>query len=183
VAAKLAALVIPLGLDTFAVSAALGAVGVAPERRLRITLLFTAFEAGMPLLGLAVGAPLGHAIGAAADYVAAAVLIAFGLYTLFAPSDDDEQRLAALTELRGSALLLSLSISLDELAVGFTLGLLRLPIGLVIGLIALQAFLLTQLGLRLGDRLSERLREGAERVAGLALTVLGLVLLLERVLA
>jgi putative Mn2+ efflux pump MntP len=183
VAAKLAALVVPLGLDTFAVSAALGVVGVAPARRLRITLLFTAFEAGMPLLGLAVGAPLGHAIGTAADYVAAAVLMVFGLYTLFASPDDDERRLAALSELRGPALLLGVSISLDEMAVGFSLGLLRLPIGLVIGLITFQAFVLTQLGLRLGDRLSERLREGAERVAGLVLALLGLILLLERVLA
>jgi hypothetical protein len=67
--------------------------------------------------------------------------------------------------------------SLDELAIGFTLGLLRLPAGLVIVLVALQAFILTRLGLRLANRLSERLREGAERVAGLALTALGLVLL------
>jgi putative Mn2+ efflux pump MntP len=53
----------------------------------------------------------------------------------------------------------------------------------VIVLIALQAFILSQLGLRLGNRLSERLREGAERVAGLALTALGLVLLGEKLLS
>ena len=64
--AKLIALVFPLGLDTFAVAAALGTIGVSPARRLRISLLFTAFEAGMPLIGLALGAPLGHAIGARA---------------------------------------------------------------------------------------------------------------------
>ena len=43
------------------------------------------------------------------------------------------------------ALLLALSISLDELAIGFTLGLLRLPAVLVIALIALQAFIVAQL--------------------------------------
>lgn len=78
------------------------------------------------------------------------------------------------------ALLLGVSISLDELAIGFTLGLLRLPAALVIVLIAIQAFVVTQLGLRLGARLSEALREGAERLAGLALTVLGVVLLAEK---
>jgi len=50
-------------------------------------------------------------------------------------------------------------------------------------LIALQAFIVTQLGLRLGHRLSERVREGAERLAGLALIVLALVLLAEKLLS
>ena len=182
--AKLIALVFPLGLDTFAVAAALGTIGISPARRLRISLLFTAFEAGMPLIGLALGAPLGHAIGATADYIAIGVLLAFGLYTLLGSEADEQARLGRLTQMHGAgALLLGLSISLDELAIGFTLGLLRLPAGLVIVLIALQAFILTQLGLRLGNRLSERVREGAERVAGLALTALGLVLLGEKLLS
>jgi putative Mn2+ efflux pump MntP len=96
----------------------------------------------------------------------------------------DEQRVARLAQVRGpAALLLGLSISLDELAIGFTLGLLRLPAGLVIALIALQAFVVAQLGLRLGSRLSERLREAAERVAGLALAGLGAALLVEKLLS
>jgi putative Mn2+ efflux pump MntP len=183
-AAKLAALVFPLGLDTFAVAAALGVLGISRQHRLRISLLFTSFEAGMPLIGLALGAPLGRALGATADYLAVAVLLAFGLYTLLGhEDDDDDERLSRLIQLRGpSAILLGVSISLDELAIGFTLGLLRLPAALVIVLIALQTFIVTQLGLRLGHRLSERLREGAQRLAGLALAVLALVLLAEQLL-
>jgi manganese efflux pump family protein len=100
-----------------------------PARRLRIALLFTAFEAGMPLVGLALGAPLGHAIGASADYVAIGVLIAFGIYTLLSGERDEQQRLGTLGQLHGvGAILLGVSISLDELAVGFTFGLLRLPV-------------------------------------------------------
>ncbi len=38
------------------------------------------FEAGMPLVGLALGAPLGHAIGGAADYIAIGVLLARALH-------------------------------------------------------------------------------------------------------
>jgi manganese efflux pump family protein len=184
VVAKLAALVLPLGLDTFAVAAAIGMVGVSPARRLRISLLLSAFEAGMPLIGLALGAPLGDAIGGEADYIAIGVLLAFGLYTLLGSEQGEEQRLGKLSDMHGlGALLLGVSISLDELAIGFTLGLLRLPAGLVIVLIALQAFVLAQLGLRLGSRLNERLREGAERVAGAALAGLRIVLLAEKVLA
>lgn len=180
VAAKLIALILPLGLDTFGVSAALGAAGPPRAQRLRLSLLFAACEAGMPLIGLAVGAPLGRAIGDTAEYIAIAVLLAFGLYTLLG-REEDEERLSNLIQLRGaSALLLGISISLDELAIGFTLGLLRLPAALVIVLIGLQAFIVTQLGLRLGHRLSQRLREGAERLAGIALILLGLVLLAEK---
>lgn len=180
-AARLIALVLPLGLDTFAVAAALGALGV--QQRLTVSALFTAFEAGMPLTGLALGAPLGHAIGGAADYVAIGVLLTFGLYTLLDSQEADEQRLAELASLRGPAvLLLGVSVSLDELAIGFTLGLLHMPVVLVIALIAGQAFLLAQLGLRLGSRLSRRFREGAERLAGLALVGLAVALLAEELL-
>jgi putative Mn2+ efflux pump MntP len=183
VAAKLVALVLPLSLDTFAVAAAVGAAGLPPTRRLRIAILFTVFEAGMPLVGLALGAPLGRAIGSSADYVAIGVLIAFGICTLLSGDRDEQDRVDRLTR-PGSvgAILLGVSISLDELAVGFTFGLLRLPVVLVIVLIAVQAFVAAQLGLRLGTRLSERLREGAERLAGAALAALGAALLLEKVL-
>lgn len=172
---KLIALVLPLGLDTFAVASALGVIGV--ESRLRISALLSAFEAGMPLIGLALGFPLGRAIGSTADYVAIGVLLAFGLYTLFG----NERELADFAQVRGTrALLLGLSVSLDELAIGFTLGLLRLPVGLVIAVIAAQAFLLAQLGLRLGRRLGARFREGAERLAGLALVGLAVALVIEK---
>ncbi len=183
-AAKLIALIVPLGLDTFAVAAALGMLGTTRAGRVRISLLFIAFEAGMPLVGLGLGVPLGRAIGDAADLVAVAVLLAFGLFTLLHAEADEEQTIARLADARGpAALLLGVSISLDELAIGFTLGLLRLPVGLVIGLIALQTLIVTQLGLGLGRRVSARFREGAERLAGLALTALALALLAERVLA
>jgi len=181
VIAKLLALVIPLGIDTFAVAAGIGMLGPSAATRVRVSTLFTAFETGMPLIGLAVGAPLGRAIGGTADYVAVAVLLAFGLYTLLGSEAGEERALASLANPRGPAmLLLGVSISLDELAVGFTLGLLRLPVVPVIILIAVQTLVVTQLGLRLGDRLGERRREAAERLAGLGLTVLGLVLLAER---
>ncbi len=178
--AKVIALVLPLGLDTFAVAAALGVVVVSPARRLRVSLLFAGFEAAMPLVGLGLGAPLGRAIGGTADYIAIAVLLGFGLYTLL-DADRDEQKLGQLMRMRGlGALILGVSISLDELAIGFTLGLLRLPAGLVVILIALQAFVVAQLGLRVGARFSATLREGAERLAGVALTGLAVVLLAEK---
>jgi putative Mn2+ efflux pump MntP len=162
---KIAALALPLGLDTFAVAAALGAIGVEPSERHRVTLLFTAFETVMPLFGVALGAPLGRAVGAAADYLAVGVLIGFGVLTLLRDEDDEQERLERLRRTRGpGAIVLGISISLDELAIGFTLGLLHVPVIAVIVWIAVQTLIVTQLGLRLGTRLSRRFQEGAERL-------------------
>ena len=177
--AKLIALVVPLGLDTFAVCCALGMAGIPPARRSRVTLLMVAFEAGMPLVGVAIGAPLGHAIGEMADYLAIGVLALFGAHTLL--SEDDEERSAELLVASGwKAAALGVSISLDELAVGFTLGLLRLPVVIVIVAIAAQTLVVTQLGMRLGARLGGRVRERAEQLAGVALVALACVLLVEK---
>jgi putative Mn2+ efflux pump MntP len=184
VVGKVLALVLPLGLDTFAVAAGLGIAGLAPARRVRISVLFSAFEAGMPLVGLALGAPLASVIGGAADYVAVGLLLCVGLFALLASESGEEERLLRLAQGRGlGALFLGVSVSLDELAIGFTLGLLRVPVALVVALIAVQAVIVSQLGLRLGGRIGERRREGAQRLAGGALTGLALVLLVERLLS
>jgi putative Mn2+ efflux pump MntP len=177
--ARLIALVIPLGLDTFAVCCALGMAGIPPSRRTRVSLLMVAFEAGMPLIGVAVGVPLGRAIGDAADYVAIGVLALFGLYTLLAP-EDEERSLGLLDATGWKALALGVSISLDELAIGFTLGVLQLPVLVVIIAIAVQTLIVTQLGMRLGARLGERVAERAEQLAGIALIGLACVLLVEK---
>jgi putative Mn2+ efflux pump MntP len=179
--ARLVALILPLGLDTFAVAAAIGMIGVRSSTRRRISVLFTGFEAGMPLIGLALGAPLGHAIGPTADYIAIGVLMAFGIYPLIA--DEGDERLAELAELKGlKTLALGLSISLDELAIGFTLGLMHISAALVIALIAGQALVVTQVGLRLGHRIGQNTRERAEQLAGATLTTLAVVLLAEKLL-
>jgi putative Mn2+ efflux pump MntP len=178
---RLAALLLPLGLDTFAISAGLGIAGARGRRRLHVALLFAAFEGAMPLVGLALGAPLGRAIGAAADYLAIVVLLTFGAFTLLAKEAPEEQRIAGLLNARGLGLVaLGLSVSMDELAIGFTLGLLHLPAVAAIIFIIVQAFVVAQLGLRLGAYLSDRVREDIERLAGVALVALGLVLLAEK---
>ncbi|HEX4093630.1 MAG TPA: manganese efflux pump [Trebonia sp.] len=61
---KLLAFTLPLCLDTFAVAfAVLGEMRLTRAQRIRVWVLFIAFEAGMPLLGMALGAPLAHLAG------------------------------------------------------------------------------------------------------------------------
>ena len=175
----LIALVLPLGLDTFAVSLTLGIGGISLGRRMRTSLLFTAFETTMPLVGLAIGRTFGQAIGIAADYVAIGVLCVLAIHTLFA--DDDE---AALRRSRdrgiGAALALGFAVSLDELGIGFAFGLLRVPIVPAIALIAVQTFVVANVGMRLGERIGERVREGAEPAAGVVMALLAIGLLVAK---
>jgi putative Mn2+ efflux pump MntP len=56
-------------------------------------------------------------------------------------------------------------------------GLLGLSILLTVAWIGVQAFVATQIGLRLGNRLSEEFRERAEWLAGVALILVAIVLL------
>ena len=179
----LIALVVPLGLDTFAIAAALGMTGLSKQDRIRVTALFTIFETGMPIVGILLGAVAGTVAGRAAEYVAIAILIGLGLFMLRPRRDehDESERVGLLARTRGLAAIgLGVSISLDELAIGFTLGLLRFSVLLVIALIGIQTLAVTQAGLWLGSRIGEVVRERAEQLAGILLAALGVVLLLER---
>ena len=181
---KLLAFVLPLGLDSFAVAAAIGAGGVAGWRaKLRISAIFVTFEAGMPLIGLAAGSGLARAIGPVADYVAAAAVIAVGVWMLVR-RDDDEERAGRIAGVSGAAVIaLGLSISADELAIGFSVGLSGLPAVPVIVAIGAQTLIVSQLGLAIGSLVSERFREHAEQVAGVALIALGCYLVVERAIS
>ena len=178
-----AGLLLPLGLDTLALAAALGMAGLEKRDRLRVTLVFTAFEAGMPIAGMLVGRAAGAFLGTWAGYGGIAFLFVAGLLLLRPGHDESEEtgRLRLLAHARGLAILdLGLSISVDELAVGLSAGLLGISIVLTVAWIAVQAFVATQVGLRLGGRLGEGIRERAEWVAGVALILVALVLLVLR---
>jgi len=59
-------LTLPLCLDVFAVSfGVLGEMHLTRAQRIRITVLFMAFEIGAPLVGMALGTPLTHLTGVA----------------------------------------------------------------------------------------------------------------------
>jgi manganese efflux pump family protein len=179
-----AGLLLPLALDTFALATALGMAGLPQRDRLRVSLVFTAFEAGMPILGVLIGRAAGSFLGAWAGYAGIAFLIVAGVLLLRPGKDesDEARRLKLLTRARGVAIIdLGFSISVDELTVGLSAGLLGLSILLTVAWIAIQAFLAAQVGLRIGSRLGEEIRERAEWVAGAMLILVALVLLVLRI--
>jgi putative Mn2+ efflux pump MntP len=141
-----------------------------------------AFEGGMPLVGLAIGAPIAGAVSGIADWIAAAVLVGVGVWMLASGDEDaEEERVRRLSQTRGLAVIgLGIGISLDELAIGFSLGLAHLSVVVAVIAIVVQAVIAVQLGLTLGARVSDRTRENVERVAAVALIVLGTALAIFR---
>src|SRR5579859_3732356 len=67
-------LILPLGLDTFAVSTAIGIAPMAPRLRLRFAAACALAEAGMPLVGFVAGGLVGR-LGVVADWIAVALLL------------------------------------------------------------------------------------------------------------
>jgi len=150
---------------------------VPARRKLSISLFFTAFETGMPLLGLLLGEPLRKLTGSRAEYIAYLLLIGFGLYTLLHNEAGERSTASEITKKWGlAAVILGLTISIDEVAIGLTLGLLGFPILPVLAVIGVQAFIFSQAGFWLGGHMKEKFREQAEKIAGLALIGVGVFL-------
>jgi putative Mn2+ efflux pump MntP len=186
--ARLVLFVLPLGLDTFALSTIIGMTPLPTRTRLRLALTFAAAEGIMPAVGLLLGLPLGNAIGAWSGYVAGALLCGMGTWLWWherrdGGADDDDAdagkdevaRIARAATASGwSVLGLAMSVSLDELAVGFSFGVLRIPLVPALLLIALQALLVSVAGQYIGRRAGQKVGERAEQLAGPAFAVLGL---------
>jgi putative Mn2+ efflux pump MntP len=176
---KLTLLVVSLGFDTFAVAVALGIAGVDRRNRERAALAFSSVEGVMPLVGFFAGRALAHAASNLASVLGTCVLIGVGGWMVAESWRDEEGSALQIAGWRALAVT-SLAVSMDELAVGFGMGTLGLPIGPAVALIALQAFGLTLLGTAIGRRVGEKFAERAETAAGVVLIVLGAVLFIER---
>jgi manganese efflux pump family protein len=150
-------------------------------------LLFAAFETAMPLVGLAAGYGARSRFETPAVYAGAAVLAGLGIHTLREVLESERERAAFSFGSARGMLLAGLGISTDELAMGFPLGVQRLPVGPVLAAIAAQTFVVTAAGSWLGSRLGAAARLRASRAAGIiagtAFLSLGVFLAAERALS
>jgi manganese efflux pump family protein len=72
-------LAVALGLSNFAAAIGIGVSGVRGRARVQIAVVFGIFEAGMPVLGVALGQGVAESLGQAARWLGGAALIAIGL--------------------------------------------------------------------------------------------------------
>jgi manganese efflux pump family protein len=171
--------VLSLGLDTFAVAIGLGLSGLDRRDRVRYGVSFAVAEGAMPLVGFLIGGAVFGLADRIAPYVAALLLLGVGLYTLWEALSGEEEGNYSPANLM-TLLLTALSVSLDELAVGFSLGLLHVPVVLAIVLIAAQALIITYVGTAIGQAVGERVAQRSELLSGGVLTLLAIGLLIEQ---
>lgn len=171
---KVVLVVLSLSIDTLLVSISLGTTQRQGMPRWRLALSFSLAEAAMPLVGLGVGKWMGYILGIWASLASGLALLGLSLWFLFFQGEEKEERKLGRNLVGWTLVVTALSISADEFAVGFSIGLMDVPVFITILLIALQAFLFTVVGLTLGRTFASYLGEWSEKVGGAVLGGLGL---------
>lgn len=160
------------GLSNFGGAVGLGVLPLSTRRRLEILGIFVAMEVIMPAIGLLVGARVSGAVGSKANLFAGLVLVAIGAYTIF--ETRKETRNLDIPIHRRAVVLLAIALSLDNLVVGFGLGLLNAPVLVAAGFMGLCSLVLTVIGLELGRRLGKLIGERSELFSGVVLILAGI---------
>lgn len=165
-----------LSLDNFRASIALGTLPFSRGRAVQVALTFGLWDGLAPLVGVLLGRYFGQAIGPIADYVGPAVMGAYGLYLLVRAS-----RTQAPEEIDQPWALfgIPLSLSLDNLLAGASLGLLGTSPVLTAVSFAVITALMSFVGLCLGRAVGRLIRIRADLLSGVALVVMAVVLALD----
>ena len=158
-----------LGLNNFAASIALGLSGIDRAARVRVALVFGLFEAAMPVVGLLIGREVSHSLGSTAHTIGGLLLIVVGAQmTLSAARSSGEAPPGVAEAGVGRLLLLAGALSIDNLVVGFALG---------VAVIAGVSVGMSLVGLELGARLGANVGRGSAMVSGIALIGVGVAIL------
>jgi len=186
---------VALGLSNFA--AAIG-IGTGGGPRVRVAVVFGLFEAGMPLLGLALGHSVAASLGHATRWLGGAILIMVGCYGLVQarrsagqPSGERSRSPGPAPRSSGPApysprpvrewqlgrlVVSGLALSVDNLAAGFALGAYRVAIVLAAVLIGMVSAAMSLAGLELGARLGASIGGRSELAAGAILIAVGVAM-------
>ncbi|HYJ87064.1 MAG TPA: manganese efflux pump [Pyrinomonadaceae bacterium] len=166
-----------LSLDSFRVSLGLGALKLSRLRHVQIVLAFGLCDGLAPLVGLLIGKSLVTYIGWWTEYLGPLALCAYGAYVIYVA------KRCAGEEARESGpwivLGLPLSMSLDNLIAGASLGMVGFPLLISVAVIGSMSALMSLAGLRLGSLAVSFLRINTELVGGVALVLIALVLAIE----
>jgi putative Mn2+ efflux pump MntP len=170
-----------LAMDALAVSIVSGTTyrQLKVQHALRIAIFFGGFQAFMPAVGSLVGMSVRAYIANYDHWVAFALLTAVGIKMIYesfkikpAHQNLDVSNLLVL-------LVLSVATSIDALAVGITLSLLRISLVTAVTIIGLVTFVLSYLGTYIGNCFGHFFESKIEAIGGLILIGLGLKIVIE----
>lgn len=174
-----------LSMDAFAVSICKGLAmrRVNKKQALVIGLFFGGFQALMPFIGWALGTQFESYI-TSIDHWIAFVLLAFigGKMIAEAVRPEDENveidKMDPPLDLK-EMLVLAVATSIDALAVGVTFAFLHVNIVWAVTFIGCTTFILSAIGVKVGNVFGMKYKSKAEFVGGLILVLMGIKILLE----
>ncbi len=172
-----------LAMDCFAVSVV---CAVILRRRatgimLRLAFLFGFFQALMPFIGWLLGASFTGVIEKYDHWIAFFILVILGIKTVWETAREKDDEAAGRDEplkLR-TLLLLGIATSIDALAAGVTRTVSEIPLWVSLLVIGGVTFVLSFLGVFLGNRFGSVFRKPACYLGGIILILIGVKMLLE----
>ncbi|MGD9365552.1 MAG: manganese efflux pump MntP family protein [Desulfobacteraceae bacterium] len=179
------AIAVALAMDAFAVAIATGiCLGTIHWRQnFRLAWHFGFFQAMMPVIGWSAGLTIRDLIARYDHWVAFGLLlfVALSMYREAFQKDDACERKVNDPTRGMTMVMLSVATSLDALAVGLSLSVVKVSIWMPAAVIGVVACLFTTIGLHLGKRISRaaHLRRMADGLGATVLVIIGLNILRE----
>lgn len=170
-----------LGMDAFSLGLGMGMLQLRGREITRISLTIGLFHVLMPLLGMAAGIYLARVVGDVTRWAGAGLLIGLGVHMVwnsFAGGDESDGRRAASKTAGIGLILFALSVSLDSLSVGFSLGTFGANVGLAVALFGICGAMMAAMGLTIGSKASHLFGEYGEAIGGAVLMAFGIKFLL-----
>lgn len=177
---ELFVIAVGLSMDAFAVSICKGlSVRRLELKHLLITgLYFGGFQALMPALGYILGKQFQSLITSADHWIAFILLGLIGFNMIREARNGDEENLNDSFGLK-TMLPLAVATSIDALAVGITFAFLKVEIVPAVSFIGVTTFVLSAVGVKIGNVFGMRYKAKAEFFGGVVLILMGLKILLE----
>ena len=169
-----------LSMDAFAVSVCKGlSVRKATVKHaLCVGLYFGGFQALMPLIGYLLGTQFESVITSVDHWIAFGLLAFIGGNMLREALGREEEKLDDSFSFR-TMMTLAVATSIDALAMGVTFAFLRVDIVPAVLLIGSTTFVLSAVGLKVGNVFGAKYKARAELFGGVVLVLMGLKILLE----
>lgn len=170
-----------LGIDAFSVALGAGAflVKTNQRQRFRLSFHFGLFQFMMPLIGWYAGSSVASLISSIDHWVVLILLSVVGGKMIHdACSDGDDDVNTDIT--KGYKLVaLSVATSIDALAVGFSIALIKGDIFIPAIIIGIVAAIMTLIGMLIGEKASVRHGKKAQIFGGIVLILIGLKIVIE----
>lgn len=169
-----------LSMDAFAVSVCKGlAMEKAPLKKAAIAgIWFGGFQALMPLAGYLLGSQFEKYITSIDHWIAFILLGLIG-GNMIKESFSKEEEETSSTMYFKEMFLLAVATSIDALAVGITFAFLQVNILPAVSLIGITTFVLSVIGVKVGNLFGSRYKSRAELAGGIILILIGIKILLE----